>query len=207
MHIVACSAKQDSACLHLADPPVSGKSSCHTAACCIFRYRAACLCKASCFQLWSTLLLCCYSGQRHRAQIAVMQQQDKAFSPKLQSTVSTPSPASPEEQAGSSSDSVARPLPSPLAQLAGQAHPQSGDADDVRSHAAQLASVSNDSSPDAAVHKGMPSCALPCFALSCLALPSCLACPCPCPCPCPRAYLALAFAFAFAFAFPGLMGS
>ena len=103
-----------------------------------------------------------------------MQQQDKASSPESQSTVRTCSPASPEEEAGSSSDSVARCLPSPLAQLAGQDHPQSGDADDVTSHAAQLASTSKDSSPDPAAQKGMPSCALPCFALSRLALLPCL---------------------------------
>ena len=115
---------------------------------------------------WVVSLLCCHRGLRHRAQVAAMQQQDKSSSPESRSTVSTPSPASPKGQGGSSGDAVPRCLPSPLAQLAGQDHPQSGDADDVRSHAAQLASTSKDSSSDSAAQKGMLFWALPCFALS-----------------------------------------
>ena len=131
-------------------------------------------------------LLCCHRGLRHRAQVAAMQQQDKSSSPESRSTVSMPSPTSPQEEAGSSSDGVARCLPSPLAQLAGQDHPQSADADDVGSHAAQLASTSKDSSPDAVAQKGMPSCALPCFAWPCAVLLPCLPLPLRVPLPLPR---------------------
>ena len=112
----------------------------------------------------------------------------------MQSTDSTPTRASPVQEAGSSSsDSAARCLPSPLAQLARQDHPQSADVDDARSHAAQLAATSEGGSPDSAAHKGNLAVAVPCLALPCLALP-CLALPClalPClalPClalPCP----------------------
>lgn len=97
------------------------------------------------------MLSCHCRGHRHKAQLATMQQQDKASSPAATSTVSTPSSASRE--AGGSSDSIARCLPSPLAQLAGQDHPQSETALDTRP--VQLGSSFQGRSPNAAVQKGM----------------------------------------------------
>lgn len=122
-----------------------------------------------------------------------MQQQDKACS--LESTVTKPSPVSAEEEAGSSSGCVARCLPSPLAELAGQDHPQSGDAHDAGSHAAQLGSISQNTSPDSDAQKGVPSCALHCPApLPSLPLSLSFCLPCPAlalALPCPALALAL----------------
>ena len=74
-----------------------------------------------------------YRGQRHRAQVQASQQQRAAASP--ESALTTPRLAS--DQTDSSSDTVVRPLPSPLAQLAGQAHhphPSAAAEDDDGSH-------------------------------------------------------------------------
>lgn len=63
--------------------------------------------------------LCCCSGQRHRAQLLANQQPSKAAA--LNSALTTPRLAS--AQTDSSCDvTPPRPLPSPLALLAGQEH-------------------------------------------------------------------------------------
>ena len=146
-----CTAHTDATCCHLT------KLSCllchvHSH----MTHAARCFCdpvESQC--LISDVQSSCHRGQRHKAQVDAMQQQSKASTPDSADAKSRPAMAEPSH----SGSGIAKCLPSPLAQLAGQDHQQT-EGPAVHGPSDQLTPAgvaSRDGSSVSAVQKGIPS--------------------------------------------------